>query len=224
MGSDRSVGVVAGLAAEARIARRLGWQVAIGGGTAAGAVTAARRLADAGADALISFGLAGGLDPALRPGAVIVPEAVIVAGVRHPTDPELSRTLGGATADTMLGAEAIASSAEEKRCLHDRTSASAIDLESGAVACVAAARGIPFAVLRAVCDPVERTLPAAALAAVDAHGTIGIWRMYASLLARPRQLPALLALAIDAAAARRALVVRVRQIARAPAAVSAPSA
>ena len=33
----RRVGVVVGLAAEARIARRLGWPVAVGGGTAAGA-------------------------------------------------------------------------------------------------------------------------------------------------------------------------------------------
>jgi adenosylhomocysteine nucleosidase len=224
LGSDWSVGVVVGLAAEARIARRLGWQVAIGGGTAAGAAAAAWRLADAGANALVSFGLAGGLDPALRPGAVIVPEAVIVFGLRHPTDPELSRTLGGATADAVLGAGAPASSAAEKRCLHDRTAAAAIDLESGAVACVAAARGIPFAVLRAVCDPAERALPVAALAALDAHGAIGIWRIFAALLARPGQLPSLLALAIDAAAARRALVARVRQITRAPAAGSAPLA
>ena len=68
-----SVGIVVGLAAEARIARRLGWKVAIGGGAAAGAEAAARRLIDEGSDALVSFGLAGALDPALRPGALIVP-------------------------------------------------------------------------------------------------------------------------------------------------------
>ena len=67
------IGTVVGLAAEAVIARRLGWRVAIGGATAAGAQAAARRLIDEDIDALVSFGLAGGLDPALRPGALIVP-------------------------------------------------------------------------------------------------------------------------------------------------------
>ncbi len=88
--------------------------MAIGGGTAAGAEAAARRLIDEGSDALVSFGLAGGLDPALRPGALIVPSAVIVDGVRHPTDPALSHMLGGTTVDVVLGAEAVAASVERK--------------------------------------------------------------------------------------------------------------
>ncbi len=71
---------------------------------------------------------------------------------------------------------------------------------------------MPFAVLRAICDPAERSLPAVALAALDARGVIGVWRVITSLTARPGQLPALLALAVDAAAARRSLVERVRQI------------
>ena len=57
-----------------------------------------RRLIDEGSDALVSFGLAGGLDPALRPGALIVPCAVIVDDVRYPADPGLSRMLGGVDA------------------------------------------------------------------------------------------------------------------------------
>jgi adenosylhomocysteine nucleosidase len=215
LASDPSVGVVVGLAAEARIAGRLGWLVAVGGGTAAGAKTAARSLADAGVGALVSFGLAGGLDPTLRPGALIVPSAVIAGGSHHPTDPGLSRVLGGATPHAVLDAEAIVASVAAKRCLRDRTSAAAIDLESGAVACIASERGVPFAVLRAICDPAERVLPPAALAALDANGAIGTWRVIASLTARPGQLRALLVLAGDAAAARRSLVARVRQITRA---------
>ncbi len=207
--------MVVGLAAEARIARRLGWRVAIGGGTVSGALTAAQGLIDEGSDALVSFGLAGGLDPALRPGALIVPCAVIVDEVRFPTDPELSRMLGGVTPHTLVGADAIAVDAENKRCLHRRTSAAAVDLESGVVARIAAAHGMPFAVLRAICDPAERTLPGVALAALDARGVIGLWNVITSLAARPAQLPALLALAADAAAARRSLVERVRQITRA---------
>jgi adenosylhomocysteine nucleosidase len=211
------VGIVVGLAAEARIARRLGWKVAIGGGTAAGAEAAARRLIDEGSDALVSFGLAGALDPALRPGALIVPSAVIVDGVLHPTDPALSQMLGGTTVDVVLGAEAVAATVKQKRYLHDQTSAVAIDLESGAVARVAVAHGLPFAALRVVCDPADRALPPAALVALNSRGCIGIWRVVSSLAARPGQLPVVLALAADAAVARRALVGHVRQITPAPA-------
>lgn len=210
------MGIVVGLAAEARIARRLGWRVAIGGGTATGAQAAARWLIEEGCDALVSFGLAGGLDPTLRPGTLIVPAAVIAEDAVHVTDQALSRLLGGATTHQVLGADAVVRSVEEKRHLHDRTSAAAADMESGAVARIAIAHAMPFAVLRAVCDPAERALPPAALAALDAKGAIGFWRVGASIIARPGQLPAMFALAADAAAARRSLIARVRQIMQAP--------
>jgi adenosylhomocysteine nucleosidase len=214
--SDRRVGVVVGLAAEARIARRLRWCVAIGGGTDPGAEAAARRLIDDGCDALVSFGLAGGLDPALRPGALVVPSVVVLqGGVHRRTDPELARLLGGASTQAVAGAGAIVANRADKRRLHGGTSAAATDLESGAVARVAAEHGLPFAVLRAVCDPAERSLPAAAMAALDVHGAVQVWRLVASIVTRPGQLPALFVLAADAAAARRALIARVRQIAQA---------
>lgn len=210
------IGVVVGLAAEARIVRRLGWPVAVGGGTTAGAEHAAQRLVNQGAEALVSFGLAGGLDPVLRPGAVIVPSAVIARDERHATDPALSRALGGTTPNLVLGADAIVASVEEKRRLRDQTGAAAVDLESGAVARIAALRGLPFAVLRAICDPADGTLPPAAVAALDVRGALHVWRVLGSVAAQPQQIPALLALAAAAVAARRSLLGRVRLLARAP--------
>ena len=206
---DSSIGVVVGLAAEARIARRLGWPVAVGGGTSSGAKLAARRLVNDGARALVSFGLAGGLDPALAPGAIIVPSAVIDDDHRYPTDPKLSNLLGGATPHLLLGANTIVAAVVEKARLYSETGAAATDLESAAVARVAKTNSIPFSVLRAICDPADRTLPPAALAALDRHGAIAIGRVLASIAAHPTQIPALLALASDAMTARRALLARV---------------
>jgi adenosylhomocysteine nucleosidase len=197
--------VVVGLAAEARIARRLGWPVAIGGGTAQGAESAASELLDGGVEALISFGLAGGLDPALRPGTLIVPQAVITGDGRYATDCRLGDLLGGTTPHVVLEADAIVADIEQKQRLYQQTGASAVDMESGPVARVASRRTVPFAVLRAICDPAERALPPAALAALDAHGSIGALRVLASIAAHPWQLPALFVLAADAAAATRAL-------------------
>ncbi len=203
---DSDVGVVVGLAAEARTARRLGHTVAIGGGGAAGAEQAARRLVAGGATALLSFGLCGGLDPALRPGALLIPRAVLDGATRYAADPALAARFGGITPHLLLGGTQVAATAAEKRQLWDATGAAAIDLESGAVARVAAASGLPFAVVRAVCDSAGQDLPPAALIALDAKGAIGLTRLLASLAARPGQLPALLALARCAAAARRSLL------------------
>jgi len=77
---------------------------------------------------------------------------------------------------------------------------------------VAARAGLPFAVLRAVCDPAEALLPPAALAALDALGAISIWSVAASLLRHPGQIFDLIALGRAAAAARAALVRRVGDI------------
>jgi adenosylhomocysteine nucleosidase len=210
-GSDR-IGVVTGLEAEARIARRLGWRVAVGGGTAAGARAAAEGLAEQGATALVSFGLAGGLDPALAPGVLIVPEAVLTGGVRLPTDPALSGILGGTTACSLLGAEVLAATAEDKRRLWQETGCAAIDLESGPVAEVARARGLRCAALRAVCDPAGTGLPPAALVALSARGRIGMARVLASVARAPGQVPALLRLARAASGARGALAHRVTTV------------
>jgi adenosylhomocysteine nucleosidase len=209
----RSLGAVVGLATEARIARRAGWRVAIGGGTAAGAEAAASALVEQGCTGLISFGLAGGLDPALRPGSLVVPSAVIAGDARYMTDAALSHALGGQTPHIVAGTDAIVASVSAKRALREQTGAAAVDLESGVVARIAATHRIPFAVLRAICDPADRALPPAALIALDPGGEVSAWRVLASLAAHPTQLPALLALARDAAAAKRALAARVRQVA-----------
>src|SRR6202035_858963 len=86
------VGVVAALEAEARtlgpaVRRRDGLSslgdgalLAISGMGGLLAAAAARRLVEAGAGALMSFGLAGGLDPLLSAGTVVLPSEVVLRG------------------------------------------------------------------------------------------------------------------------------------------------
>jgi adenosylhomocysteine nucleosidase len=185
------------------LARRLG-KVATGGGTAAGAAQAAHALE--GVSALISFGLAGGLDPALPPGALAIPAAVLLDGEPVPTDPVLTRRFGGPTIDRLLAGDTVVTSAAEKERLFAESGAAAVDLETGAVLRAARARGLPFAVLRAVCDPASRDLPPAALAALDPAGGIGLLGVLRALARQPAQLGALFALGRDASAARRSLL------------------
>jgi adenosylhomocysteine nucleosidase len=204
--------LVVGFAAEARVARLCGWQVAIGGGTTAGAAHAAQRLIAAGATGIVSFGLAGGLDPTLTAGTLIVAEAVAAYGRVWRTDASLSARLGGTTGHLSLGLDRVIASPAEKRDLSQETGASLVDMESGAVAVVATEARVPFAVLRAICDPADRALPPAALVALDDAGRLGAARLAMSVLVNPGQLAALFGLARDAAAARRALRSRAMRI------------
>ena len=206
------LGIVVGLAAEARLARGLGCDVAVGGGGAPGAAVAASRLVDRGVSGLISFGLAGGLSPDLAAGTIIVPEGVVdEAGARWTADAALSARLGLA-AGWMLAATGIIATQMAKRQAWQASGALAVDLESGAVAEIAVRRGLPFAVLRAVCDPAGRDLPPAAMTALDAQGRIRPAALLRSLASHPGQVPGLIALGRETSRARRALLVKVAAI------------
>jgi adenosylhomocysteine nucleosidase len=165
-----------------------------------------------GATVLLSFGLAGGLDPKLRAGTIIIPSAVVTETGRYAADPRLAAALGGPTPHLLLAADHPITRAEAKRDLYAVTGCAAVDVESGTVAEAATSAGLRFAALRAICDPAERTLPPAALIALDAAGVISLRRIAVSVLRDPSQIHSLLALARDAARARHTLLSHVRAL------------
>jgi adenosylhomocysteine nucleosidase len=134
-----------------------------------------------------------------------VPEAVLEDGRGYACDPVLAARFGGPMPVRALAGAGVLADPAAKRAAHAATGAAIVDLESGAVARVAARHGLPFAVVRAVCDPAARALPPLALAALDPRGRIGAGRIVGSLLRHPWQVPALLGLAGDAWRARAAL-------------------
>jgi len=214
LASDGPLGIVVGLEAEAHIVRRLGVPVQVGGGRAEGAAAASSRLIEQGVSGLVSFGLAGGLNPALIPGTILVPTAVLFEADRWDADGAMMQRLGGATPGPIYGGGQIVASAAAKAALYARTGAVAVDLESAAVARTAGQHGLPFAVLRAVCDGAARDLPRAALVALGSSGRIGMLRVALAALSQPQQLLDLIRLGGDAARARHALAARVRTIGR----------
>jgi len=154
-----------------------------------------------GAQALISFGLAGGLVPGLPAGSVIIAESVCIDDALYSADANLAALFGGFTFHRVFSpADAITDPAG-KASAAARTGAHAVDLESGAVA----RTGLPFAVIRAICDPADRALPTAALAGVDSTGGIALGPLLRALLASPGQIPALIGLGFESAAAHRGL-------------------
>jgi hopanoid-associated phosphorylase len=164
----------------------------------------------AGCGGLISFGVAGGLAPDLKPGSCVIGSAVFDGEVNRPTDTRWSQRLMRMIPGSMLGAiagvrEPLAL-ASEKRDLHQKTGALVVDMESHVVARAAAEHGVPVAAIRVVVDPVTRTIPRSALAGSRADGTIDPLAVMRSLVRHPRDLVGLIRMSFDARAARAALV------------------
>jgi adenosylhomocysteine nucleosidase len=206
--------VVVGLAFEARIAAGPGMSVICSGdgqdlsGSLTRAITPDCR-------GLVSFGVAGGLDPNLKPGACVVASAIVSGNTRMATDhhwsQQLIKTIPDAVYGILAGARAPVAHPSAKRALHEKTGAIAVDMESHVVAKVAAAHGLPMAAIRVITDPAMRALPEAVLAAMRPDGTTSVAALIRSLVKRPRELPALVQTALDARAARSTLL-RGRQL------------
>jgi adenosylhomocysteine nucleosidase len=204
------IGVVTGVRREAACLAGVpvDVRVACSGAREARAASEARRLADLGVVALLSFGVAGGLARDLRPGDLLVPDAVTTPdGTMFRPDPgwrsglvdglaRVRPVIGG----LLVGSSEAVASPTAKGELARRSGAVAVDMESVAVARVARERGLPFAVVRAIADPHDRELPAAAMAAVGPDGGVSIAGIVLGLLRHPGQLPALIRLSLDSAA------------------------
>ena len=203
-----TVALVTGLRREARIAARAGLHVDCAGPGPHAARRTAERLVAGGATALVSFGYAGGLDPTLVPGDLIVAERVVAVGGQEWATQgaaALADRVPSARIGISLGTDAPIATVDAKAALARR--AMAVDMESHAIAAVAAARRIPFLVVRAIVDPAGRTLPDAALAATADDGTPRLGRLMAALAARPQDIGAIVALAVAMRRADRALAV-----------------
>ena len=222
--SDRLLGVVAALEAEAR---RLGPQVrrpdglatlsdgallAVSGMGGALAAIASQRLADAGVTALMSFGLAGGLDPALRAGSIVLPSEVIslegarffTAGAWRERFRVVIAEQQPVAAGKLLTSPQPLAAVADKAATFRRTGAVAVDMESFGIAQVAAARGLPFIAVRVIVDTAADVLPRAIVAASGA-GQVDTWRLILGVAAAPLNLIAVIRLARQYRSATRAL-------------------
>ena len=209
MNAAAPIVAVCGLAREAAIAAGPGVLTVVGAGNSQ---RLARLLDEAlaqGARGVISFGIAGGVIRGLSAGSLVIGEAVVAGEERFPVDlrwrDRLAERLPWGRVAFVAGIERPAADRAAKQSFA-ANGVAAVDMESHIAARVAAGRGLPFALLRAVADPAERDLPPAAQAPLSPDGTPDLRSILVSLARRPAQLPALVGLAFDARAAFAALL------------------
>ena len=150
---------------------------------------------------IVSIGVAGGLDPELVAGTLLVPAAIINSDHQlMETDANwcanFSAALPSKPPSTLqIGTDVAITNSKEKERLFREYKAHAVDMESHILGEYAKERGVPFIVIRSVADTAKDTIPEAALAGLGVTGNIRPLQVIRQLLPNPKQIPAVLKLA-----------------------------
>jgi hopanoid-associated phosphorylase len=162
---------------------------------------------------VVSFGVAGGLDPSLKSGDIVVATEVLAGETRWLADFALKEDLIAGfglgrrriVKGRLAGAEEVVAALHLKEALHLETGAAAVDMESHIAAEYAANAGLPFAAIRVVSDPAHRALPQVARTAIKPSGEIDLRKVLSSIARNPRALRDLVTTGMDFNRALRSL-------------------
>jgi adenosylhomocysteine nucleosidase len=162
---------------------------------------------------VISFGVAGGLDPTLKSGDVVVATEVLAGDTRWLAGLALNEELIASVAlgrrrvvrGGLAGVEQMVAAQAGKAALRSETGAAAVDMESHIAAAYAAKAGLPFAALRVISDPASRALPPLAMAAIKPNGDIDLRKVLRGVARNPLTLRDLVSTGIDFNRALRSL-------------------
>ena len=195
-----------GMAKEARLVRGPGVR-AVAGGARADLLEQRLKAALAAEpiEGIISIGLGGALDPTLAVGDVVIGSEVLRPRGRWLADAAWTRRLHErwpeAKVAPVFGSGDMVLHTLDKAKLRLKHGAALVDMESHVAAKLAAARGLPFAVLRVVSDTAGLSLPNAVAAGIRPDGGMDLFGVLGALAGDPRQLPDLMRVGRDAGAA-----------------------
>ena len=209
----RPVLIVTGLVQEARIAAGPGMMVICSSSDPRQLRALLATLDSSTFRGVISFGVAGGLDPSLKSGDVVVATEVLAGDTRWLAALPLNEQVIASVAlgrrrvvrGGLAGVERVIAAKICKAALRSETGAAAVDMESHIAAAYATAAGLPFAALRVISDPASRALPALAMSAIKSNGDIDLRKVLRGVARNPMTLRALVSTGIDFNRALRSL-------------------
>lgn len=165
----------------------------------------ASKLVTNGCSLLISFGIAGGLDPALKAGDLVLASSLVdekhnIFNLDQREQKKLITHLSttfNISNNKIFGSTNIISSTKEKQRLFISHTATAVDMESLGVAQAANEKKCPFLIIRAIADTADQHLPTASLRSIDKNGNIKIGTILLDLALNPKDLTGLIKLAFN---------------------------
>jgi hypothetical protein len=152
----------------------------------------------AGAGLVVMAGLAGGVDPSLRVGDVVVDErSRLVEGLAY-------RRVKFACSSAVVGSVA------EKAELWRRAGGAVVEMEGERVRALCAAEGVPYVGVRAISDAACDAVDPAVLGFVDPFGAVKVGALVGGLARRPGLVKEIRRLSRDSGVALAALAEAVR--------------
>lgn len=219
-----TIGVVTGMLAEAKLLNGLDYRVVATGGNADVTRAKTEEMVRDGVTALVSFGIAGALHPNLQPGDLVIATGVVLPGGQRvhcdtAWQQRAHNKIAGINSSALnlaritvsipgivAGSSIAVATRAQKSALFHATGALAVDMESHHVAVIASRHNLPLLIIRAVADTAFDDIPEAALVGLNEEGRPAPGAVLRSLLTRPRQLPALIRVAMRSRAAMSALL------------------
>jgi adenosylhomocysteine nucleosidase len=173
-----------------------------------------------GATRLISWGCAAALSETLKSGDLILADTLIdIEGAQIDIQSDwlkFSRNLLSTYLQVQIGSLAesnsIVATARDKKYLHAKTGAVALDMESIAIAKVARQHNLDFLAIRAIVDPANMDLPKAIKYSLNDEGDIVLSKLLLFIVLHPGELPELIKLGLHFHAAKKTLKLTATQL------------
>ena len=191
------IAVVAGLARELKFLEKFK-DIRIFQGYSKKALTAARTALSEKPDVIISFGLAGSMNPKVQNGKIIIPKNIIdKSGNKKKVSKKYSDFFNKRISDkvfkqNLITVDKIEFNLNSKKYL--RKNISFIDMESSYIQLEAIKKKIPFIAMRVIFDDLDCSIPDFVKTCINADGNLNIFKLFINITLKPKRILTLIKL------------------------------
>ena len=186
-----NIAVVVGLARELKFLKKF-HNIRIFQGYSKNALIAARAALSESPDVIISFGLAGSMNPRVQNGKIIIPQNIIDKfGNKKKVSKKYSdffkkKITGKVFRQNLITVDKIEHDLNNKNYLKKKISF--IDMESSYIQREAIKKKIPFIALRVIFDDLNFSIPQFLKTCINADGDLNLFRLFINIILKPKRI------------------------------------